>query len=285
MMSAKKPAFLFVHGAWHNAATWRLIIPLLEARGYTAVALDLPGAGVNARMPRAYYERPLDPAAFATEPSPNAGVTQEERTAAVVALIEKLGGDVVLVGHSLGGITISAVAEAVGERLRAVVYLTAFMLPPGMPAIAMIQHETTASALVASLFLADPAVAGALRIDPRAKDAGYRVRLKAAFYADLTDAEFERAAAELHCDEPAGVTMNPSPVSAARFGRVARHYIRCLEDRALPIAGQDFMIAAMDAAIGGKTETHSLGSSHSPFISQPVPLADILIDIASRSNH
>ncbi len=285
MMSAKKPAFLFVHGAWHNAATWRLIIPLLEARGYTAVALDLPGAGVNARMPRAYYERPLDPAAFATEPSPNAGVTQEERTAAVVALIEKLGGDVVLVGHSLGGITISAVAEAVGERLRAVVYLTAFMLPPGMPAIAMIQHETTASALVASLFLADPAVAGALRIDPRAEDAGYRVRLKAAFYADLTDAEFERAAAELHCDEPAGVTMNPSPVSAARFGRVARHYIRCLEDRALPIAGQDFMIAAMDAAIGGKTETHSLGSSHSPFISQPVPLADILIDIASRSNH
>ena len=43
-----RPAFVFVHGAWHNAATWHKLIPLLEARGYVARALDLPGAGANA---------------------------------------------------------------------------------------------------------------------------------------------------------------------------------------------------------------------------------------------
>ena len=26
------PAFVFVHGAWHGAATWHKLIPLLEAR-------------------------------------------------------------------------------------------------------------------------------------------------------------------------------------------------------------------------------------------------------------
>jgi pimeloyl-ACP methyl ester carboxylesterase len=39
---------------------------------------------------------------------------------------------VVLVGHSLGGLTVSAVAEAMPERLSAVVYLTAFLPPLGV---------------------------------------------------------------------------------------------------------------------------------------------------------
>jgi len=46
-----RPAFVFVHGAWHNAATWHKLIPLLEARGYVARALDLPRAVANARAP------------------------------------------------------------------------------------------------------------------------------------------------------------------------------------------------------------------------------------------
>ena len=79
-MSQVNPAFVFVHGAWHDAATWRLVTPLLEARGYVARALDLPGAGRNAKAPRSYGRRPLDPAAFAIERSPNAEVSQQDRT-------------------------------------------------------------------------------------------------------------------------------------------------------------------------------------------------------------
>src|SRR5258707_8637071 len=54
---------------------------------------------------------------FRSEPSPIAGVTQEERTEAVVTLVRHaaaLGdGKVILVGHSAGGMTVSAVAEQV----------------------------------------------------------------------------------------------------------------------------------------------------------------------------
>lgn len=280
-MSNSKAGFVFVHGAWHNAGTWKHVVPKLEAAGFSTRALDLPGAGANAALPKAYLKRPLDAAAFASEPSPNAGVTQEQRTEAVIGVIESLNRPVVLVGHSLGGVTISAVAEAVPERLAAVVYLTAFLVPPGMPGIAMLQHETMSSALVPSLFLADPAQVGALRLDPLSEDKAYRANLKAAFYADVSDDELAVAIRTLHCDEPAGVAVVPSPITADRFGRVPRYYVRCTDDRAIPLAGQDFMIAAVDAAIGGKTKIRTLSASHSPFYSQPAKLVETLTEIAA----
>src|SRR5262249_11496128 len=106
-MSDTKPAFVFVHGGWVGGGIWQPVIRLLEERDYVGRALDLPGCGVHAKSPQAYSRRPLNAEAFATEPSPVADVTQEERTAAVVAFVEdtarKTGGPVVLVAQSLGG--------------------------------------------------------------------------------------------------------------------------------------------------------------------------------------
>ena len=167
-MSNVNPAFVFVHGAWHDGATWRLVTPLLEARGHVVRALDLPGAGKIAGAPRSYGPRPLDLAAFAVERSPNAEVSQQDRTRAMVALIDEVTRDqaglVVLVGHSLGGLTVSAVAEAIPERVSAVVYLTGLLLLPGMTAYTMIEHPAMADSLVPSLFLADPGLVQALRL-------------------------------------------------------------------------------------------------------------------------
>ena len=43
------------------------------------------------------------------------------------------------------------------------------------------------------------------------------------------------------------------------------------------------MIAAIDGTIGGTTITHTLESSHSPFLSQPAALSKILLDISAQS--
>jgi hypothetical protein len=43
------------------------------------------------------------------------------------------------------------------------------------------------------------------------------------------------------------------------------------------------MIAAVDGTIGGTTITHTMESSHSPFLSQPATLSKILLDISVRS--
>src|SRR3979409_426290 len=106
-MSTPKAAFVLVHGGWHNQSTWDKVRPILEAQGHAVLTLDLPGAGENTIAPKSFSARPFDPAAFAVEPSPIAGITQEERTQAVIALVEKAAaltkGKVVLVGHSAGG--------------------------------------------------------------------------------------------------------------------------------------------------------------------------------------
>ncbi|PTY36800.1 hypothetical protein BGP77_05810 [Saccharospirillum sp. MSK14-1] len=274
---------ILIHGAWHGAQCWSALEPLLTAKGLIVHRLDLPGAGKNAQTPDSFQQRPLDAQAFASEPSPNANITQAERTGAVINLIRTLrevGDRVMLVGHSLGGLTLSAVAEQLEQPVDSLVYLAAFMLPPNMPAIAMIQHERMAGEEVAPLFLADPAVVGALRLDPASADLVYRAKLRSAFYGDLDDADADEQLSHLHCDEPASVVMEPSPISVGGFGRQPRHYIRCTEDRAIPIAGQDFMIDAVDDALGGKTQVMTLNCSHSPFLSQPEALANALAQIA-----
>ena len=287
MMSATQAVFVLIHGGWHNHSAWDRVTPILEANGFVTLTLDLPGAGVNSIAPTSLGLRPFDPAAFAAEPSPAAGVTQEERTQAVVALVKEaasLGdGKVILVGHSAGGMTISAVAEQVPNLLLAVVYLAGFMVPNGMPLFAMLQHETLSSALAPRLFVGDPFAIGATRIHAGSPDEAYRSLLKAAFYADVSESEFAHAASQLHCDESNAGALALSEITPGRFGTVPRHYIRCTQDRAIPLTGQDHMIATVDAAIGSKTATHTLESSHSPFLSQPANLAKVLIDIGVQS--
>src|ERR1700677_3286511 len=201
-MSVIKPVFVLVHGGWHNHSAWDRVTPILEANGFGALTLDLPGAGVNAIAPASLGRRPFDAAAFAAERSPVAGVTQEERTQAVVALVKEAAslsdGKVILVGHSAGGMTISAVAEHVPVLLLAVVYLAGFMVPNSMTLLEMLMHETMASALSPGLFVGDPAAIGATRIHAGSTDDAYRSRLKASFYADVSEADFAWVASQLH---------------------------------------------------------------------------------------
>jgi pimeloyl-ACP methyl ester carboxylesterase len=286
-MSATKAVFVLIHGGFHNHSTWDRVTPILKANGFAALTLDLPGAGVNAIAPTSLGLRPFDPTAFAAERSPMVDVTQEERTQAVVALVNEAAslsdGKVILVGHSAGGMTISAVAEQVPNLLLAVVYLSGFMVPNGMPLLAMLQHETMSSALAPGLFVGDPVAIGATRINVGSTDEAYRSLLKASFYHDVSEAEFTYAASQLHCDESNAGALAPSEITPERFGAVPRHYIRTIQDRAIPLTGQDHMIATVDAAIGGKTTTHTLESSHSPFLSQPAALSKLLIDICVQS--
>jgi pimeloyl-ACP methyl ester carboxylesterase len=283
-MSGSKATFVLVHGAWHNHAAWDPVASILEAEAFVVLSLDLPGAGLNTIAPASLGRRPFDPAAFAVERSAIAGVTQEERTEAVVAVVKDaaaLGdGTVILVGHSAGGLTISAVAEQVPELLRAVVYLSGFMVPNGMPLLAMLQHETMSSALSSGLFVGDTAAIGATRINAGSGDDAYNSLLKATFYGDVAESAFASAMSQLHCDEPVATAITPSAITPGRFGTVPRHYIRCTEDCAIPLACQDHMIATLDAAIGGATIVHTLASSHSPFLSQPAALSKILMEIS-----
>src|SRR5260221_13749937 len=58
-MSATKAVFVLIHGGWHNHSAWDKVTPILEAKGFAALTLDLPGAGVNAIEPTALGRRPF----------------------------------------------------------------------------------------------------------------------------------------------------------------------------------------------------------------------------------
>lgn len=280
-----RPAFVLVHGSWHGAWTWNEMTPLLAAAGYASIAIDLPGAGTRTRFPESFLKRPLDKAAFAAEPSPVAGITQADRTAAAVAAVNHAAGlgngKVVIVGHSWGGLTISHVAEAVPDKLHALVYLTAFLLPDGMSGGAMLGDPTFGTGQVGPLFMADPATTGALRIDPRSQDPDYVAKAKEAFYHDVSDGHFAAIANLLHCDEVASTAGVPMAISAAKYGKVARHYIHLADDKAIPAQAQDRMVELADAsAVGGETTVHRMSGSHSPFFAQPEALLAVFDKIA-----
>ena len=67
---------VLIHGYWHGSWCWTPLIAELTERGRQAIALDMAGHGLNAVWPSSNFARPFDPAAFATELSPMAGVTR-----------------------------------------------------------------------------------------------------------------------------------------------------------------------------------------------------------------
>ena len=279
--------FVLVHGAWHGAWTYEQVIPQLAALGHPAIARDLPAHGLNARSPDSFHLRPLDPLRFATEPSKVAGVTLEDYVQSIeqtIAAMTSLGhSKVVLVGHSMGGVPITAVAERIPEKIAHLVYLTAFMPASGVPGVSYIAAPENAGEMVGPQLMADPAQVGALRMDHRSTDANYIRNGKLAFYDDVTDDAYSAIAHLLTPDVPVGPFATPVVTTTARWGSVPRHYIKCLQDRAIRPALQQRFIDEANAFVPAMPmRVHALDSSHSPFLSQPKALADVLAAIARQ---
>jgi pimeloyl-ACP methyl ester carboxylesterase len=188
---------------------------------------------------------------------------------------------VVLVGHSLAGATLTVVAERVPERLSCLIYLTAWLPFDGHSVADMRQLPEAAGSAVTPLIRSLPAAAKALRIDFDSPDAAYLAAVKASMYHDASDEAFEALRRNLTPDEPTAPQMTPIHKTAAAWGSVPRHYIKCLQDRALPPAMAQRMIDGADSESPGKpTQVHTLPAGHSPFLSMPAELAALLSRIA-----
>lgn len=99
-----------------------MVAARLAAEGHSVAAVDLPGREGSAR----------------------GDVTMADHVAAVRAAIEAAGPEpVTLVGHSFGGMVISAVAEAAPERIATLVYVAAYLPQDGdsMQALAESDHH------------------------------------------------------------------------------------------------------------------------------------------------
>lgn len=101
--------FVIVHGAWGGGWDWRGIDSILTRQGHTVDRVTLTGLGDRVHLA-----------------SPNIGLDTHVSDVVNAIEFEKLN-DVVLIGHSYGGMVITGVAERIPQRIRHLVYVDAFL--------------------------------------------------------------------------------------------------------------------------------------------------------------
>ncbi len=103
--------FVLVHGAWHGGWCWRRVAELLAAQGHRVLTPTLTGLAERSHLLEAGFRIGLE-----THVTDVANLFRWEELA-----------DVVLCGHSYGGMVVSGVAERVGPAIRSLVFLDAFV--------------------------------------------------------------------------------------------------------------------------------------------------------------
>jgi pimeloyl-ACP methyl ester carboxylesterase len=225
--------FVLVHGAWHGAWCWSRVIPMIEERGHAAVAMDLP-----------IEDRSAGWSNYAD---------------AVIAAMGDADGDIVLVGHSMGGHVIPVVAER--HPVTRSVFLAA-----GMPV-----EDSFAELIAKHVDHFGPALADKL---VWAEDGGTSWRPDDAaevFYNDCDSQDARDAVSRLrtqymqHAAETFPIRSFPNSPST---------YIVCSQDRAIsPAWGR-----RITAELG--MDSIEIDASRSPFWSRPSELADVLVSLA-----
>lgn len=236
-------ALVLIHGAWHGAWCWRRVLPGLRAAGHGAHAVTLTGVGE-----RAHLLRP--------------DLRLRDHIADVLGLIdaEELGDDLVLVGHSYGGLVMTGVADALltrGLKPRHLVYVDAVTPHPGESWSSQHAPETVRARLEAAAQRPDGAMP-----PPDA----------AVFGLDGADRDWVN---RRQTPQPAGVYQDRLDFDAARIATLPRTFIDCTAP-ALPT------IAVMRERVRREPgwQVLELATGHDPMISAPEALVALLLDCA-----
>lgn len=176
----------------------------------------------------------------------------------VRGVLDGLDGPAVLVGHSYGGAVITdAGTHPAAEHL---VYLAAYV-PDAGESVSGLARQHGRTMLADAIIVHDDAT---MTLDPGAV---------AALYDDCAPVDVERAlhllrpqASACFVEEPRSVAWRHRPVT----------YVVCAADRAVPPSAQ----RAMAERIPGAAVVELPGASHSPFLSRPGDLVELLAGLA-----
>lgn len=108
-----KPTFVLVHGTWHGGWVWRDVKARLEKAGHTVLTPTCTGCGERVHLA-----------------SPEVGLETHIQDIVNVLRFNELS-NVILVGHSFSGITITGVADREKDRVRRIVFFDAVVPRPG----------------------------------------------------------------------------------------------------------------------------------------------------------
>ena len=238
---------VLVHGAWHGAWCWQPVVDGLRAQGVIVDAIDLPGHGDD------------------TQPLTDLQGDAARLTAALDALATVEPDPVVLVGHSYGGAVITE--AGLHPSVAHLVYVAAFLLDEGESLIAAATDDPRAAA-----------IDHAGRPDPAAS---------LVFADDGTTTVSAEGAATLFYNDC------PADVAATATARLTPHPMSSLGESPTRFAWRErpstYAVCTLDNAVHPDLQrilasraTHQVEwtSDHSPFLSHPDLVIDLLADLA-----
>jgi pimeloyl-ACP methyl ester carboxylesterase len=230
--------FVLVHGAWHGGWCWRRVSDLLERQGHKVFTPTLTGLGERSHLLRA-------------------GINVSTHVTDVANLLKWEGSsNVVLCGHSYGGLVVSGVAEQMGPAIGSIVFLDAFV-PENGDAMA----DLTSGAVRDNIKAA--AERGDLGVPPRSA---------AAFLVN----EKDQAWVDAMCvPQPIGTMTEKITLTGARERIGKKAYIRA---SAYPNPGFDVAYARVKADTSWRT--YEVPCGHDVMVDMPERLAEILVEVA-----
>jgi len=230
--------FVLVHGAWHGAWCWPRVAERLRRGGHVVFTPTLTGLGERAHLL-------------------HAGIDLKTHITDVVNLMKWEGlSQVVLCGHSYGGMIISGVAEAMAQAIRSIVFLDAFVPRNGE----------------AVTDLTGPAVIEAARAARQRGEITVPPRPAEAFGVNVAD----RAWVDRLCVGQPVATFTDKIALTGAYDRIARKtYIR-----AASYANPGFDRALAGAKADRSWRTYEVPCGHDVMVDMPERLCEILLEAA-----
>jgi pimeloyl-ACP methyl ester carboxylesterase len=186
-----KPPIVMVHGAWHGGWCWKRVAARLRAGGHDVFTPTLTGLGerVHLAKQRINLDTHLDDILNVLD-------------------AEELS-NVILVGHSYGGMIVSGIADRAAGKLRSLVYLDAFVPANGKSCVSYLPDE------LKEAFAKDSKPSGKLPATMPAEALG------------LTNAEDIAWVKRRLTPHPYASLAQPLRLSGQKSDKLRRFYVRC----------------------------------------------------------
>ncbi len=251
--------FVLVHGGGHGAWCWAPTMPHLLGE---VLAIDLPPKSVRG-----------GPGRHESVPELRT-LTLDDFATSALADVDAAGLDrFVLVGHSMGGLTISQLARRVPDRIAHLVYVSCIVPPEGGSSVDALPAElrdTTREAIERG----------------RSGDGNPIGGLDEATARFMFCSDLDEEQARFVLDNVGTDAVGILDESVTRTGippNLPKTYVKLLQDQSLAPELQDALIDNLRASPGGDVDVITIDAGHDVMISRPKELADVLNAVPSSS--